>query len=385
MILIRRKMQMKAAVTSSTFGMLVLAAACASSGPRGPEAADPPSGTVYEAWVTSEAVDEIAKVRFDGDELTVIERHPVGSIPVEVEGPHGVAMSPDGRYAYVTLAHGKPNGSLLKIDTQSRRLAGRAELGLFPATVSVTPDGDYAFVSNFNLHGDPVPSSISMVDLETMLEVVRTETCVMPHGSRINPQGTRHYSVCMMDQLLVEIDAATGEVLRRFSVVPGAEGPVGEVTRGVHPDAAIICSPTWAEPSADGSSVFVTCNRNQEVLELDVDGWRVIRRFDTGENPYNLGVTPDGSYLLVTLRNASAGAVEIHELRTGSRVERIPTRTTHSHGIAVTPDSRYAFVTSEGVGSEPGQIEVIDLRRRMSVAAVGVGQQAAGVAVVPSH
>ncbi len=47
--------------------------------------------------------------------------------------------------------------------------------------------------------------------------------------------------------------------------------------------------------------------------------------------------------------------------------------------MVVSPDSRYAFVTEEGRGSEAGILEVFDLRTRLSVATVELGQQAAGI------
>jgi DNA-binding beta-propeller fold protein YncE len=345
--------------------------------------------TNYDAWVTSEAADQISLVRFNGDSAWVVETRRVGSMPVEIDGPHGVAVAPDGRFVYVTLGHGVPFGWLLKMDAASGDLVGRAALGYFPATVSVTPNGEYGFVSNFNLHGDPVPSSISKVHLGTMAEVARTETCVMPHGSRINAAGTKHYSVCMMDELLVEIDVGTGEVSRRFSVERGAEGPAGEASSATpmsHASGAMTepgCSPTWAEPAADGSSVFVTCNRAREVLEIDLASWSVVRRFQTGENPYNLGVSPNGRYLLVSLRNRTDPAVEIFELGAGEMTGRVAASTTLVHGIATTPDSRFAFVTAEGVGSEPGRVDIIDVRGAQRVASVAVAQQATGVAVLP--
>ena len=53
------------------------------------------------------------------------------------------------------------------------------------------------------------------------------------------------------------------------------------------------------------------------------------------------------------------------------------TSTTVTHGVAVSPDSRYAFVTSEGVGAEPGKVDIFDLAAMTRVASVDVGQQAA--------
>ena len=43
----------------------------------------------------------------------------------------------------------------------------------------------------------------------------------MPHGSRLNAQGTRHYSACMMDDMLVEIDTRTLAVSRTFLLAEG--------------------------------------------------------------------------------------------------------------------------------------------------------------------
>jgi DNA-binding beta-propeller fold protein YncE len=53
------------------------------------------------------------------------------------------------------------------------------------------------------------------------------------------------------------------------------------------------------------------------------------------------------------------------------------------HGAAVSPDNRYAFISVEGIGSEPGTLEVIDLRSLTSVAQVDLGQMAGGIDVVP--
>jgi DNA-binding beta-propeller fold protein YncE len=406
-------------------GLAVLAAAtvalggCAAAGAA--PAAGPEAGAPYAAYVVSEAADVVARIGFGPDGARIEREQQVSTRPHENDGPHGVAVAPDGRYYYVSIGHGTPFGSLWKLDAATDEIVARVTLGLFPATVDVTPDGEFGFVSNFNLHGDHVPSSVSKVHLPTMTEVARIETCVMPHGSRVTADGTRHYSVCMMDQMLVEIDVASRSVARFFSVAPGAEGPAerphppvhhpGEPahTRGhdaprdpraaygpdtarvAHPHAAHgaapaaaparLCSPTWAQPSPDGTRIFVACNGTSEVLEIDAARWSLLRRFPTGEGPYNVDVTPDGRLLLVTLKNRSAPATEIVDLDRGETVARVPASTTLPHGIAISADSRFAFVSVEGVGAEPGRVDVIDLHRFDRVASVEVGQQAAGIAV----
>jgi DNA-binding beta-propeller fold protein YncE len=145
-----------------------------------------------------------------------------------------------------------------------------------------------------------------------------------------------------------------------------------------HKMAPNTCSPTWAQPSADGKSVFVACNKADEIVEVDRAGWRVARRLKTGRGPYNLAVTPDGKLLLATLKQG--GMFEIFDLSTGKSLAQLKNSTTVAHGIAVSPDSRYAFVSSEGVGAAPGKVDVYDLGALTRVGSVDVGQQAGGIA-----
>jgi DNA-binding beta-propeller fold protein YncE len=47
--------------------------------------------------------------------------------------------------------------------------------------------------------------------------------------------------------------------------------------------------------------------------------------------------------------------------------------------VALSSDDKYAFVTVEGIGSQPGTVDVIDLTTLAKVASVDVGQQAGGI------
>jgi len=71
--------------------------------------------------------------------------------------------------------------------------------------------------------------------------------------------------------------------------------------------------------------------------------------------------------------------VSIYDLKSAKELVRLPTRRKVLHGVVVSPDDRYAFVTVEGVGSEPGTVEIIDLMVMKTVATVDVAQGAAGI------
>src|SRR5262245_13378286 len=120
-------------------------------------------GRTYYVYVASEAADKIAVVRFGPGGAAVDHEFTTGIMPTDIDGPHGLAMSPDKTHYYVSIAHGQPNGSVWKYSTKDDKLVGRVALGMFPATLDLTPDGDFLYVVNFNLHGDMVPSSVSVV------------------------------------------------------------------------------------------------------------------------------------------------------------------------------------------------------------------------------
>jgi DNA-binding beta-propeller fold protein YncE len=387
---------------SLTLALLLPLASCAGTGgtPGGPSPDAAAPDRTYHVYVGAESADLIHRIRLGPDGVSVEQTTPVGEIPVETEGPHGLAMSPDGRFLYMTTAHGVPDGKLWKFDAGPDTLvAAPVLLGNFPATMDVTPDGLYAFVVNFNLHGEHVPSTVSVVYTPNMVEVDQIATCTMPHGLRLAPDGLFAYSMCMMDDQLVEIDTRTFEVSRRFSVATGHESPIEHYeepeiltgARGMRADVPMggmqhdhggmvmepTCSPTWAEPSPDGRSVYVACNKSHEILVIDRDTWTLERKLQTGPGPYNLDVTPDGRILVASLK--TAGQVQFFDLTTGESLAVLPSSTTVTHGVAVTPDSRYAFVSVEGKGAEPGKVDVFDLRTFRRIGSADVGQQAGGI------
>ena len=382
----------KAITNTLCVWLLTGAWACTSSSPApgaspapAPAASAPTNAPTANYWiyVGAESADLVHRIRFGPDGAVVEKTFAVGESAHEMEGPHGLQISRDGKYLHMTTGHGAPDGKYWRYATGPDTLVGPGIfLGFFPASIDLTPDGLYAFIVNFNLHGEMVPSSVSVVYTPTHTEVARTETCTMPHGSRVDPSGVHQYSTCMMDDQLVELDTRTFGVARRFGLAKGKEGPITQYAAAQHSGHGGMtppsCSPTWAQPSTDGAKVYVACNKADEIVEIDVTRWEITRRFPTGRGPYNLAVSPDGRLLIATLKQG--GGVQIFDLATGTSVLNTRSSTTVTHGVAVSPDSRYAFVSNEAVGAAPGKVDIYDLRTLTRVADVPVGQQAGGIA-----
>jgi DNA-binding beta-propeller fold protein YncE len=374
-------------VRTGLFSLLVVTA---------PLAAQAPPARDYLFFVASESVDRVALVRFGPGGAKIERERYVGWAPTEVAGPHGLAVSPDKKHFFVSTAHGTPFGRLQKYNAVTEAAEGAVMLGNFPATMQVSPDGYYVYVVNFNLHGEMVTSDVSVVAADEMVEIARIKTCTMPHGSRLSSDGLHHYSACMMDEMLVEIDTRTLAVSRHFLLSAGKEmGMAGAPQLRLAADAAgsshdmgghgmdppkpgdVSCSPTWAQPSPDGARVWVACNKSSEIVEIDARTWTLVRRIPAGPGVYNLGVTHDGTKLIGT--NKRDQSISVFDAASGKELARIPTTRKVVHGVAVSDDDRYVFISVEGTGSQPGTADIIDLTALMKVASVDLGQQAGGI------
>jgi len=325
----------------------------------------------YWLYVAAESADQVDLVRYGPGGFEVMKVIDVGVRPTDIDGPHGLRVSPDQEYWYMSLAHGNPFGSVHKFRTGTDQWQGAAEVGMFPSTLDVSEETGLLYVANFDLHGEMVPGTVSVVETGSMTEVARIEIGVMPHGSRLSARGDRLYGVAMMSNELVETDAWTFTVRRRLDLGRTANGDSTSPPMG-------MARPTWAEPSPDGRHVYVALSGMAEVLEIDIGQWEVTRRFQTAPGPYNIGVSPNGRWLVVSHR--ADGSTGIWDLGEGAEVARVRNSRTLTHGIAISPDSRYAFVSVEGVGAEPGAVDVIDLQASELVGTVNVGSQASGIA-----
>ena len=355
----------------------------------------------YWMYVAAESDDVVEKLAFTpGGGFRHVKSVSVGIWPAETEGPHGLALSPDGQHWYVTIAHGNPFGLLFKYETEDDVYVADTKLGLFPATMSVSPSTGLLFAANFNLHGTHVPSTISVVETESMTEVAQIPTGVMPHGSRMNARGSRQYTVAMMNDELREIDAyklRTSRILPLSENAPSwhhyqetgnglvdedhamADGSMSGMDHDAHHEMKPpLVKPTWATQVTPQGKVYVAGNGNATIYEVDVDEWKVARAFEgTGKGVYNLDVSTDGKILVGTYK--SARAVGIWDTESGEELARIDTLRPIPHGVVISPDGRFAFVSIEGIGGEPGSVEAYSLETFERVANIDIGKQAGGI------
>ena len=359
----------------------------------------------YFVYVAAESDDTVSLLKFDGDDISELERFDVGYYPTEIEGPHGITVGPNGDYWYLSLAHGNPFGKLIKYSTKDNKVVGETSLGLFPATMQISSVTGLLYCVNFNLHGKMSPSTVSVVDPETMTEIKKITTGAMPHGSRMSPDGLKQYSVSMMSSELYEIDALDLSVSRKMNLENkisenkkmsmnhsmdnkkmmnstkemnhsnNMKEHVMEMKNSMHMSDV---KPTWVIHHPDKKTLYVAGNGSNEIIEIDSEKWKITKRIKTQKGPYNVEVSPNGKYLVATLKGE--GSTAIWDLENNYKINVIRNSTTVSHGIAISNDSKYAFISVEGVGGEPGIVDVINLNDSKLISSVEVGKQAGGIA-----
>jgi DNA-binding beta-propeller fold protein YncE len=346
---------------------LVLLAAAA---PGAPSAAQKAGRPEFLVGVVSEAADIVTWLRPAGAGLVVDHVVPVGVMPSDNDGPHNLAVAPDGGSYYVTIAHGTPYGSLWKLDAEGA-VVGRAPTELFPTTIALTPDGQYAFVANSDFHGDhPRENVITVVHTPTMNRITDLPACDMPHGVKTNHAGTRVYVSCMHSDEILEYDVATLG-LRRRAAAGGGHSSAGHAA----------CAPTFVTVSPDDRRLYVACNSGNTLQVWDARSLRRIGEVATGKGAYNVEPSPDGKVVVVT--NKKARSVSLLDAVSLRELARVPTSKPVVHGVAFSPDGRVAYISCESVGSDPGAVDVLDLAARKVVASIPVAGQPTGIAVRP--
>lgn len=353
----------------------------------------------YKVGVVSESGDIVSWFIPDGPRLVADRVVPVGLMPTDPDGPHNIAVSADQKWYYISIAHGTPFGSLWKLDATNDTVAGRAQTGMYPTTIGLTPEGEWALVANSDFYGDrPATNTATLVHITDMTTISDFPACDMPHGSRSNHAGTAIYLTCMHGDQILEFDTGKLAFTRRGMAGPGMPGMAGMaggtpantmagMDHGAHGAAAPAasaaadssCQPTYVAVSPDDKSLYVACNHTNMLVVMDVATMTVTRRVPTGAGAYNVDLSPDGKLLVVT--NKKGKSVSIIDAATLTEVARVATTKPVVHGVAFSPDSRYAYISQESIGADPGAIDVIDLTTRQKVFTVPVPAQPTGIVV----
>jgi len=278
-----------------------------------------------------------------------------------------VAITPDGRRAYVTNAR-PGTGTVLVIDTISNALVSSPiPVGMGPAGIAITPEGKFAYVAN------GFSSTVSVIATASDTVVDSIDVGFEPTGVAITPDGKRAYVAnggvrTLGGGTVSVIDTATNTVV-------GNPIRVGD-------------SPAFIAITPDGKKVYVNNANSNNVSVIDAISQSVKTTIPVGDFPIAIAITPDGRRIYVgdfALHNGSIAVID-------TAIDTVVTRVTLPpnsviEGVAVTPDGTRVYATNNGgvPGMPLEQVFAIDTASNTVVGApITVGTMPEGIAITPT-
>ena len=278
---------------------------------------------------------------------TVVATVPVGS------DPHGVAVTPDGAFVYIT---NRGSNTVSVIASASNTVVATVPVGNNPRGVAVTPDGAFVYVANGFSH------TVSVIASATNTVLATVPVGNFPTGVAVTPDGARVYVA----------NSGSGSV----SVIRTANNTVdATVGVGINPSF-----PNGVAVTPDGAFVYVVNLFNHNVSVIRTADNMVVATVGVGNFPIGVAVTPDGAFVYVTNGNPPYG-VSVIASATNMLVTTVPVGGS-PYGVAVTPDGAFVYVAQQGNSS----VSVIASASNTVVATVpvGVGPAAFGRFIGPT-
>lgn len=258
-------------------------------------------------------------------------------------------------------------------------------VGTNPAGIAITPNGRYAYVANDNQDNVPGLDTISVIDLcnnkviATISDPSLTSSDDQPYTITINAAGTKAYVTNSNSTTITIIDIATNTV---SGFIEGFDGPSG---------FAIMpgCNATIAYVNNYGGPEGVYSGNGTAVNVVDLATNTIIGAPITVDlAPAALAITPDGAYVYVACYvdgNPGTGTVNVIRTSDNAVVATIP-GFSGPFQIAITPNGCFAYVTNFGSNNfEPvgTTVSVISTKTNEIIATIPVGTQPSGLAITP--
>jgi YVTN family beta-propeller protein len=258
--------------------------------------------------------------------------------------PVETAFTPDGRYAWVsnysmfgkgygpegldtcTKGDGTSPSTVFRVDTRSFTIDRVVAVGSVPKYVAITPDGKRVLVTNW------CSWDLSIIDAASGTVTARVPLGgKYPRGIAVSPDSGTAYVALMGSDRVVRVDLGA---------------------RTVHPYAQTGDGPRHIVESPDGKFLYVTNNGDGTVSKLDRATGAVMRFVRTGVEPRSLAISPDGGAVYsVNYESSTVTKLRTSDLKV---VDEVKTDY-HPIGITYEPTRKAVWVACYG-----GSILVFD-------------------------
>ncbi len=292
----------------------------------------------------------------------------------------------------------KAQNTLVILDPVTLTIVARIPAGNDPHEVAVSSDGRVAYVSNYHAANGEGGSQITVIDLvaQKPLTPIDLGGLRAPHGLDF-AAGKLWFSVedskavGRYDPVARRVDWVTGTGQERtHMVVVSRDGKRVFSTNVNSPSVSIIepplARPTGVRPPPGGVGARPPAPAGPPSAGLPPAGppaggnrptaeWQ-LTNIAVGRGAEGLDLTPDGRELWVA--NAQDHTISVIDVATKAVVATLAS-TTSANRLKITPDGRFAFVSDLG-GNE---MLVINIRTRAAHTRIAMGGNSEGIVMTP--
>jgi YVTN family beta-propeller protein len=294
----------------------------------------------------------------------------------------------------------KEDATLVTVDPATGKVLGRVPTGEGPHEVAVSADGKTAFVGNYGGATGP-GNTISVMDLVAMKELRRVDVSPLrrPHGmffadgklyftaetnrlvARYDPASNQIDWLLGTGQVSTHMVWVNGDATKMYTANIGSDS-ITLIERGANPQAwnetvvPVGKGPEGFDVSPDGRELWAAQSRDGGVSIIDLGQKKVVGTIALGTKRSNrLKFTPDGKLALVS--DLDAGEVLVIDVATRTVTQRFP-RGKMVDGIRMQRDGARAYVAVNG----DNYVAVLDLKTLSGTGRIETGKGPGGMAWV---
>jgi YVTN family beta-propeller protein len=253
----------------------------------------------------------------------------------------------------------KSDTMLAIADPATLKIVARVPSGPDPHEVIATPDGKFAYITNYGGGGRGAYHTISVVDLSARKALPAIELGVLHGAHGIDFAGNKVYFTAEVNKAIGSIDPSDAKV----------DWVLGTGQNSTH----------MVVVNKDVSRIFTSNIGSDCITIMEANGsgnWNETP-VTVGKAPEGFDVSPDGKE--VWAANSGDGSVSIIDVASKKVVGNIVIGTKRSNRLKFTPDGKLVFV-SDLAGSD---LVILDAAARKEVKRLKLGHGAAGILMQP--
>jgi YVTN family beta-propeller protein len=284
--------------------------------------------------------------------------------------PLGVAITPNGRYAFVANHNSEVSATVTIIDVVNNVVLNRLGGFINPSYIAISPNGQYVYVADQANNGCIQVIDITDINKPVLKKpislTVKKTQYEYSVGIAITSDGTTLYVATTVNVAVLAVD---------LSASPPSVSIVSE-NFGNPTIKSIAISET-----SNGTYLYLASQSSNEVLAMDASTGKVTSIANTSTSKYfsqpnAIAMTPDGTLAYVT--NSKNSTVVVIDTESNTVSTTIPCGSTTT-GIAIRSDQNYAYV-----GTSENTVITIEISTNAVVGnSINVGKGPASIAITP--